>query len=344
MPGRNLQSSFCNLPFFRSSHDSCFRLRRARPPTPRSRRSPSNVVSPARPTCRSRSSSAASATPTCTRSRSEWPGTVYPVRPGPRDRRPGHDGRQRASRSSRRATSRRSAAWSTRAATARAATRASSSTARRAWRCTYNSPDTHIAGAMTYGGYSTQIVVDEHFVLRVPPTLDPAAAAPLLCAGITTYSPLRHWDVGPGQEGRHRRPRRARPHGREVRRTRSGAHTVLFTTSPGKAADAKRLGADEVVVSKDADADGSSTRAASTSSSTRSPRRTTSTPSSTLLQARRHDVPGRRAGRSRTRRQASSTSIFKRRAHRRLADRRHPRDAGDARLLRRARHRLATSR
>ena len=64
---------------------------------------------------------------------------------------------------------------------------------------TYNSPDAHIPGAMTYGGYSTQIVVDEQFVLRVPATLDPAAAAPLLCAGITTYSPLRHWKSAPAR-------------------------------------------------------------------------------------------------------------------------------------------------
>ena len=117
---------------------------------------------------------------------------------------------------------------------------------------TYNSPDAHIPGAMTYGGYSTQIVVDEHFVLRVPASLDPAAAAPLLCAGITTYSPLRHWKVGPGKKVGivglgglgHMGVKLAHA---------MGAHTVLFTTSPGKAADARRLGADDVVVSKDAD-------------------------------------------------------------------------------------------
>ena len=117
---------------------------------------------------------------------------------------------------------------------------------------TYNSPDAHIPGAMTYGGYSTQIVVDEHFVLRLPASLDPAAAAPLLCAGITTYSPLRHWKatagkkvgiVGLGGLG----------HMGVKLSHAMGAHTVLFTTSPGKAADAKRLGADDVVVSKDAD-------------------------------------------------------------------------------------------
>jgi len=117
---------------------------------------------------------------------------------------------------------------------------------------TYNSPDKDFPGAMTYGGYSTQIVVDERFTLRVPATLDLAATAPLLCAGITTYSPLRHWNVGPGQKVGivglgglgHMGLKFAHAF---------GAETVLFTTSPGKTADAKRLGADEVVVSKNAD-------------------------------------------------------------------------------------------
>jgi uncharacterized zinc-type alcohol dehydrogenase-like protein len=116
---------------------------------------------------------------------------------------------------------------------------------------TYNSPDAHIAGKVTYGGYSTAIVVDEAFVLRVPDSLDPAATAPLLCAGITTYSPLRHWKIGAGRKVGivglgglgHMGVKLA--HAME-------AHTVLFTTSPGKVADAKRLGADDVVISKDA--------------------------------------------------------------------------------------------
>ena len=116
---------------------------------------------------------------------------------------------------------------------------------------TYNSPDPHL-GTMTYGGYSSQIVVDEDFVLTVSPKLDPAATAPLLCAGITTYSPLRHWEVGPGSKVGvvglgglgHMGVKFAHAF---------GAHTVLFTTSPGKAADAKKLGADEVVISKNAD-------------------------------------------------------------------------------------------
>jgi uncharacterized zinc-type alcohol dehydrogenase-like protein len=115
---------------------------------------------------------------------------------------------------------------------------------------TYNSPDTHLGG-VTYGGYSDIIVVDEHFVLRVPTGLDPAGAAPLLCAGITTYSPLRHWNVREGQKVGvvglgglgHMGVKFAKAF---------GARVVVFTTSPGKRDDALRLGAHEVVISKDA--------------------------------------------------------------------------------------------
>jgi uncharacterized zinc-type alcohol dehydrogenase-like protein len=117
---------------------------------------------------------------------------------------------------------------------------------------TYNSPDSHIPGAMTYGGYSNQIVVDQHFVLRVPVSLDPAAAAPLLCAGITTYSPLRHWHAGPGKKVGIVGLGGLGHMGVKLSHA-MGAHTVLFTTSPSKAADARRLGADDVVVSKDAE-------------------------------------------------------------------------------------------
>ncbi len=117
---------------------------------------------------------------------------------------------------------------------------------------TYNSEDKHLGGH-TLGGYSTHIVVDESFVLRAPTGLDLAATAPLLCAGITTYSPLRHWRVGPGQKVGivglgglgHMGVKFARAF---------GAHVVLFTTSPHKIADGLRLGAHEVVVSKDAHA------------------------------------------------------------------------------------------
>ena len=114
---------------------------------------------------------------------------------------------------------------------------------------TYNSPDAHLGG-VTYGGYSERIVVDERFVLRIPSNLDPAGAAPLLCAGITTYSPIKRWGniegkkvgvVGLGGLG-HMGVKFAKAF---------GAHVVVFTTSPGKTEDARRLGADEVIVSTD---------------------------------------------------------------------------------------------
>jgi alcohol dehydrogenase (NADP+) len=116
---------------------------------------------------------------------------------------------------------------------------------------TYNSLDKHLGG-VTYGGYSENIVVDERFVLRVPSTLDLAGAAPLVCAGITTYSPLRHWDVTKGKKVGvvglgglgHMGVKFAHA---------LGAHVVVFTHSPNKMEDALRLGADEVVVSRNAD-------------------------------------------------------------------------------------------
>lgn len=116
---------------------------------------------------------------------------------------------------------------------------------------TYNSKDKH-TGGVTYGGYSKSIVVDEYFVFRLSDKLDLAASAPLLCAGITTYSPMRHWKVEKGQKVGvvglgglgHMAVKFAHAFGAQV---------VLFTTSPGKTADAKRLGADEVVISKNDD-------------------------------------------------------------------------------------------
>ncbi len=115
---------------------------------------------------------------------------------------------------------------------------------------TYNGPDP-IMGGSTYGGYSTQIVVDQAFVLRVPEALDPAAAAPLLCAGITTWSPLRHWDVGPGKRVGVVGLGGLGHVGIKLARA-LGADVSLFTTSPGKADDARRFGADEVIISTDA--------------------------------------------------------------------------------------------
>jgi alcohol dehydrogenase (NADP+) len=114
---------------------------------------------------------------------------------------------------------------------------------------TYNSLDPFL-GTQTYGGYSQSIVVHEDFVLRVPDNLDLAATAPLLCAGITTYSPLKHWNVGPGKRVGvvgigglgHMAVKIAKAMGAEV---------IVFTTSRSKVEDAKRLGADDVVLSKD---------------------------------------------------------------------------------------------
>ncbi len=113
----------------------------------------------------------------------------------------------------------------------------------------YNGPDKH-SGGMTFGGYSERVVCDQAYTLKVPANLDPARAAPLLCAGITTYSPLRKWGAGKGKKVGiiglgglgHMGVKLAHA---------MGAHTVLFTTSEGKVADGKRLGADEVVISKD---------------------------------------------------------------------------------------------
>lgn len=117
---------------------------------------------------------------------------------------------------------------------------------------TFGSVDRHGTAPMTFGGYSDSIVVDEDFVLRVPPNLDPAGAAPLLCAGITTFSPLRRHGVGKGKKVGivglgglgHMGTKLARAFGAQV---------IVFTTSPGKKEDALRLGADEVVVSRNAD-------------------------------------------------------------------------------------------
>ena len=114
---------------------------------------------------------------------------------------------------------------------------------------TYGARDRH-DGSVTYGGYSQRIVTAEHFVLHIPDGLDPKSAGPLLCAGITTYSPLRHWNVGPGQRVAvvglgglgHMGIKFARAMGAEV---------TLFTRSTDKAEEARRLGATNVIVSTD---------------------------------------------------------------------------------------------
>jgi len=117
---------------------------------------------------------------------------------------------------------------------------------------TYNSPDKHKTAPVTYGGYSNSIVVDQRFVLRVPLNLELAGVAPLLCAGITTYSPLRHWGVTEGKKVGVVGLGGLGHMGAKLAHA-MGAHVVVFTTSPGKKADALRLGADEVVVSRNAD-------------------------------------------------------------------------------------------
>lgn len=115
----------------------------------------------------------------------------------------------------------------------------------------FNSPDKYLGGA-TLGGFSEIYVCNERYVLSVPETLDLASAAPLLCAGITVYSPLKHWQAGPGKKVGilgigglgHLAIKIAKA---------MGAHVVVFTTSPSKVKDAKRLGADEAVLSTDAE-------------------------------------------------------------------------------------------
>ncbi len=117
---------------------------------------------------------------------------------------------------------------------------------------TYNGEE-KVIGGPTFGGYSNAIVVNKNFVLRIPEGMDLAGAAPLLCAGITTYSPLRHWGAGPGKKigviglG-------GLGHMAVKLSHAMGAETVLFTTSPSKVADGKRLGADAVVISSDSTA------------------------------------------------------------------------------------------
>ena len=114
---------------------------------------------------------------------------------------------------------------------------------------TYNSQELQ-TGGITYGGYSANLVVDQDFALKIPAGENLAATAPLLCAGITTYSPLKRWKAGPGKKvgiiGLGGLGHMALKIARSM-----GAHVVQFTTSPGKAADAMRLGAHEVVLSKD---------------------------------------------------------------------------------------------
>lgn len=119
---------------------------------------------------------------------------------------------------------------------------------RRATVFTYNSRDKE--GNLTFGGYANHIVLDEAFALTVPAGLNPAATAPLLCAGITTYSPLKHWNAGPGKKIGIIGLGGLGHMGLKFSHA-FGAHTVLFTTSANKIADAKKLGADEVILTRE---------------------------------------------------------------------------------------------
>ncbi len=200
---------------------------------------------------------------------------------------------------------------------------------------TYNSPDKH-SGGVTYGGYSERIVVDEAFVLQVSDKLEPRGDGAAACAGITTYSPLRHWKVGPGPEGRHRRARRARPHGGEVRprlrRARRAVHHLAGKIG-GRQATGRARGRrleerrarwrstrasfdfilDAVSAQHDINAYLQLLKLDGTLCLVGAPEKPLPVPAFNLLMPRRQ--------------------------LRRLGHRRHRRDAGDARLLRRARHR-----
>jgi uncharacterized zinc-type alcohol dehydrogenase-like protein len=118
---------------------------------------------------------------------------------------------------------------------------------------TYNSPDKHGAAPVTYGGYSESIVVDDRFVLRIPENLELSGTAPLLCAGITTYSPLKRANVGPGKKVGVVGLGGLGHMGVKIAKA-MGAKVVVFSTSPSKVEDAKRLGADDVILSKDPEA------------------------------------------------------------------------------------------
>ncbi|WP_102409125.1 NAD(P)-dependent alcohol dehydrogenase [Parabacteroides bouchesdurhonensis] len=118
------------------------------------------------------------------------------------------------------------------------------------WTVVFNAPD-KILGGQTYGGFSQAIVADANYVLKLPATIDLAASAPILCAGITVYSPLKHWNAGPGKKVGivgigglgHMAIKIAKA---------MGAHVTVFTTSPAKMETAKELGADVAVLSTDA--------------------------------------------------------------------------------------------
>ena len=286
-------------------------------------------------TFRSRSSSAASATPTFIRLATSGATSCRPSIRACRVTRSSAVSPRSAppSPNSSRATWRRSAAWSIPTAPARMPGR--SGTVLPELDSHLQLSRTSISDGVTYGGYSDSIVVDENFVLHVPDNLDLAGVAPLLCAGITTYSPMRHWGVGQGKKVGvvglgglgHMGVKFAHAF---------GAHVVVFTTSPRARRKTRSASARMRSSSRRMPTRWRSTPAASTSFSTLSPPITTSTPIINLLAPRRQPDAGRSA-------RETARGRCLRPDHGppqplRLADRRHRRDAGDARLLRRAQH------
>lgn len=191
-------------------------------------------------------------------------------------------------------------------------------------------------GEITYGGYANNIVAPEHYVYTISPKLDLAAVAPLLCAGITTYSPLRHWAVGPGKKVGVVGLGGLGHMGLKFAHS-FGAHVVQFTTSESKIEDAKKLGADEVVITKDAAQmakhAGSFDFILDCVSAPPRPECLPRPASPERHTLSRRPARGSPACRSVFAGNESSFSL-------RLNDRRNERDAGDARLLRRKEHRL----
>ena len=224
-----------------------------RAPRPRSRPSPSSAASPARTTslidilycgvCHSDLHTA----------RGEWAGVHVPLRARPRDHRPCRP-RRRSGHPLQGRRHRRRRLHGRQLPALRRLPRGAGAVLRERLHRHLQRPRTGGPAPTPTAAIPTRSRCDEEFVLRLPDGLDLAAAAPLLCAGITTYSPLRHWRRRSRPEGRRRGPGRPRPHGREAR-ARDGRAT--WSCSPPRrtrSSDAKRLGADEVVISKDPEA------------------------------------------------------------------------------------------
>ena len=268
--------------------------------------------------------------------REEWGDGDLPDGARPRDRRHRRRGRRRGHEVRRSATGSASAAWSTPAASARTAGPAWSSTASKATVGTYNAIGKD--GQPTYGGYSHAHRRRRELRRCASPTASTLdVAAPLLCAGITTYSPLRHWKRRPGQEGRDRRPRRPRPHGREDRARAWAPRSPCCRQSLRKKDDGLRLGADHYYATSDPATFDDARRQLRPDHQHRLAQPLDSTPTCRCC-ARRHPGQRRRAARA-ARASRCSSLLGERRSWPARCIGGIARDPGDARLLRRARHR-----